>query len=448
MTFPAVIGDYDDDVPPDYDSVPPDPRGLDALDLSDVCDPPDALGLVLEVADMRTCYAAQQLVRVDAMRRQALADAEAQGRGWTEVLERSVRLELAAGLRITEHAAGEMIWLAEALVHRYPEVWESLYRSRITERHAMILVEAVDQVEPALRGPVLARAIMLAEAESVGTFRRGLRKLVDAARAETLSERFERAARTRRIVVVPADDGMAWLMALAPAVDVHAIHGRVTAKAKVLAAIEGETRTLDQLRADVFADLLIDGETPLHPTQAQGIRATVAVTVPVLSLLDDAHAAQEPAVVEGVGPIPIERARELCGAADSFLRILTHPETGMVLSVGRDQYRPPSALRKLVRWRADRCMAPGCGIPAARCDLDHSLAWEHGGHTALQNLAPLCRGHHRVKHHGQWSVTQLDGGALEWISPAGRTYVVQPERRVPVFRPVAHTPADTADAPF
>ena len=35
------------------------------------------------------------------------------------------------------------------------------------------------------------------------------------------------------------------------------------------------------------------------------------------------------------------------------------------------------------------------------------------------------------------------GGALEWISPAGRRYVVQPERRVPVFRPQSYS-----DAPF
>ena len=271
---------------------------------------------------------------------------------------------------------------------------------------------------------------------------------IDAARAETLSERYDRALQERRVIVVPAEDGMAWFSALLPSVEAHAIHSRLTAIAKVLATSESEMRTLDQLRSDVFADLLIDGDTPLHPKEAHGIRATVSVTVPVLSLLDDHRAAAQPAVVEGIGPIPIDRARELCGAADSFMRILTHPETGMVLSVGRDQYRPPSSLRKLARWRADRCMAPGCGIPASRCDLDHSIAWEDGGDTSLQNLAPLCRGHHRVKHHGRWSVAQLDGGALEWISPAGRRYVVQPERRVPVFRPVAYEPADSADAPF
>lgn len=448
MAFEASGTGWADDEPPAED---PEPSEVDTLDIADVDRipyDPDALDLVLEIADMRASIAAQQLVQVDAMRREALRDAETHGRALTDVLERSVRLELAAALRMTEHAAGQMISLAEALVHRYPDVLESLLRARMTERHAALLVEAVDQVEPSLREPVLTRAIALAEAESVGTFRRALRKLVDTARAETLTERFERAALSRRIVVVPADDNMAWLMTLAPAVEVHAIHGLMTARAKVIAADPSETRTLDQLRADVLTDLLIDGGTQLHPKEARGIRATVAVTVPVLSLLDDRHAAIEPAVVEGLGPIPIERARELCGTADSFMRILTHPETGMVLSVGRDRYRPPSALRKLARWRADTCMAPGCGIPASRCEIDHSIAWEHGGHTSLQNVAPLCVGHHGVKHHGRWTVTQLDGGALEWISPTGRRYIVQPERRVPIFRPVAYEPADSADAPF
>ncbi len=48
-------------------------------------------------------------------------------------------------------------------------------------------------------------------------------------------------------------------------------------------------------------------------------------------------------MVEGIGPIPVDRARELAGGAEAWTRILTHPETGMVLSVGRAQYRPPPA---------------------------------------------------------------------------------------------------------
>lgn len=75
-------------------------------------------------------------------------------------------------------------------------------------------------------------------------------------------------------------------------------------------------------------------------------------------------------------------------------------------------------------------------MPASRCEIDHRVAWEHGGETSLENLNPLCKGHHTVKHHGGWTVRDVAGshGALEWISPTGRRYVVEPERRVPVFR--------------
>jgi hypothetical protein len=130
------------------------------------------------------------------------------------------------------------------------------------------------------------------------------------------------------------------------------------------------------------------------------------------------------------------------------MRVLTHPETGMVLSVGRDRYDPPTPLRKLVKWRADRCMGPGCTMPASRCQIDHQIRWTDGGHTSLDNHAPLCQNHHLVKDNTDWIVTQIhgSGGAIQWLSPTGRRYIVQPERKVPVFTtPRDHT---THHAPF
>ena len=221
-------------------------------------------------------------MRVDRMRREALADADRHGLGLAGVVARSIRLELACALRITEHAAGELFGLAEAVVHRYPAVWESLGRARMTERHAEILVAAVDAVEPEFREQILTEGVVLAETQPVGTFRRLLRKLVDTVRVITLPERHEHALQGRRVVVEPAADGMAWLMALVPAVEAHAIYGRATAIAKVLVKQPDEARTVDQIRADVVCDLLIDGDTTLHPKKARGIRATVVVTVPVL----------------------------------------------------------------------------------------------------------------------------------------------------------------------
>jgi hypothetical protein len=37
-------------------------------------------------------------------------------------------------------------------------------------------------------------------------------------------------------------------------------------------------------------------------------------------------------------------------------------------------YRPSHMLQHLVKVRTTRCTAPGCGQPAAHCDLDHTLA--------------------------------------------------------------------------
>jgi hypothetical protein len=94
-----------------------------------------------------------------------------------------------------------------------------------------------------------------------------------------------------------------------------------------------------------------------------------------------------------------------------------HAETG---------YRPSRKLQHLIRARSTRCSAPGCGRPAARCDLDHTLAWDKGGLTCECGLAPLCRHHHRCKQAQGWQLTQPEPGVMQWRTPAGRTFTTTP----------------------
>jgi hypothetical protein len=90
-------------------------------------------------------------------------------------------------------------------------------------------------------------------------------------------------------------------------------------------------------------------------------------------------------------------------------------------------YRPPPRIREYVTARDLTCRYPFCGQPAWRGDLDHTQPWDQGGRTCTCNLGGLCRGHHILKQHLGWTLTQPRPGIFQWITPAGRTYTVHPD---------------------
>jgi hypothetical protein len=149
------------------------------------------------------------------------------------------------------------------------------------------------------------------------------------------------------------------------------------------------------------------------------IRPDVALIVPALSLLGRSG---EPKILEGASPIDVDTAQRLVGNMTAFIRILTHPETGTDISAGRKRYRVSKAMRRWLAFRDQTCTKPGCGAPAAYCDLDHIVEWQHGGESSVQNLAYLCPKHHAEKHHTGWRTEMTDTGTL-WTSPTGKKYL-------------------------
>ena len=83
-------------------------------------------------------------------------------------------------------------------------------------------------------------------------------------------------------------------------------------------------------------------------------------------------------------------------------------------------------LRHLIAARTVYCCAPGCRRPAARCDFDHTIAYQAGGRSCECNVRPLCRRHHRCKQAPRWALQQPDPGTMIWTTPAGRTYTTVP----------------------
>jgi hypothetical protein len=89
-------------------------------------------------------------------------------------------------------------------------------------------------------------------------------------------------------------------------------------------------------------------------------------------------------------------------------------------------YRPSPSLQHLIRVRQQMCAFPGCGRPARRCDLDHTVPYEAGGRTCECNLAPLCRRHHQCKQARGWTLEQPRPGIMIWTTPSGRSYTTYP----------------------
>ncbi|GEK85536.1 hypothetical protein GCM10007198_22930 [Microbacterium aerolatum] len=195
-------------------------------------------------------------------------------------------------------------------------------------------------------------------------------------------------------------------------------------------SIEHDTRTLDQLRADIFADMLLTTTpTSVTETALESVKATVQVTI---SAADLATGDDRLAELNGHGPLATGAARILAGHATSWDRVFLDPQ-GMVVQT--DNYVPTSGMKRLLRARDQHCRFPGCRAPAHRCQIDHNHDHAKGGPTAVSNLALFCTSHHPLKHpdvddRDRWTARQLDGGVILWTSPLGRTYTDEPPLRV------------------
>ncbi|HEX3749740.1 MAG TPA: HNH endonuclease signature motif containing protein [Streptosporangiaceae bacterium] len=138
---------------------------------------------------------------------------------------------------------------------------------------------------------------------------------------------------------------------------------------------------------------------------------------------------------EAVGHACATRIRPIGGPADDSGWLFTMKLSafaGPECAHGRasDHYRPPPSLWHLIQTRNTCCTAPGCRMPAAVCDNDHTVPFDQGGRTCECNLGPLCRRHHRVKQARGWRLDQPEPGVFAWTTPSGRSYITGPTEHV------------------
>jgi len=318
--------------------------------------------------------------------------------------------EIAAALRLSRPAAGTRLHVAVEL-SRLPAVASALTDGRVDVPKVRAVVDAVAGLDEEVAAAVADQVMPRAAAQTVGQLRASLSRAVLAVDPAAAATKHQRAVASRQVTLEPGRDGMAHLWALLPADAAVAVYGRVDALARQQPA---DDRAMDARRADALVAAVLGESRPST--------STVHVTVPAETALG---LADEPGELAGHGPVPGSLARRLAGNG-TWRKLTSDPATGVVRELGRTAYPPSAALADLVRARDVTCRFPGCRQPARRCDLDHVTPWPQGPTTA-DNLAALCRHHHRLKHQTSWTVRA--GPAcieLTWTAPSGDVYVTSP----------------------
>ncbi|VXC38128.1 HNH endonuclease signature motif containing protein [Arthrobacter sp. 8AJ] len=359
-------------------------------------------------------------------------DASIQDRTYADL---SVVEEIAGVLTISSGAAGALVEHSRRICS-LPPVMNALSAGAMSWQHARIVADETEGLTAEDAASLVAHffdpaAPQPARGAAPGglvpsRFRAKVRGWRERHHPESIEKRHVKGVADRRMEYTPDRDGMAWVSLYLPGDTACAIWNRTTATARGLQGPD-EERTLTQLRPDIAASLLLGAGNTTQtgkPSKAGKVptpRADVLVTVPVFSLLG---ATDEPAMLDGFGPIPASMARNLVAdGAESFYRILIDPRDGAPLEIGRKNYRLTETIKRWIRLRDTKCTFRGCTNRTPDNETDHLQAWQHGGTTGTSNLAQLCPKHHRLKHHTRWTPDPANKNEPPgWTSPTGRHY--------------------------
>jgi hypothetical protein len=130
--------------------------------------------------------------------------------------------------------------------------------------------------------------------------------------------------------------------------------------------------------------------------------------------------------VEGLGPHLASQLAELVGHGPYVVK----PVIDLNDPVSVDAYEITDKIRERVKLIHPAEQFPyGTNETTNTTDLDHIEPFDPLGvpeQTSTTNLAPITRFHHRLKTRGRWKVRRLDPKTLEWTTPHGFVFHVDP----------------------
>lgn len=324
--------------------------------------------------------------------------------------------EIRVALHLTRHSADVEMQFALELHRRLPRLFDMLASGTIDVRRAKVIERATMHLSDATAQTVVDTIAEVASELTSGELRARLKALCIEADPDEAKDRYEAAVTERRVVIEATDAGTANIHAYdLPADDAASIGNRLHTIARSMHGSDGESRTMDQLRTDVFVDYL-NGIT----RDAATSRSDVDVTLSMRTLTG---LADHPGDLAGFGPVIADVARKIANDSNGDLRVIIRDEvTGEPTHIITPTRQPTAGQRRRIEARDRTCVFPGCRMPSRGCDIDHTVAVANGGETCDCNLAPLCRHDHCIKHQHGWTYQRLPDGTLQWTTRLGHTY--------------------------
>jgi hypothetical protein len=373
------------------------------------------------------------------------------GGAGTDPVREFAAAELGARIGVSTYTAVRLIADAQDLHDRLPLLYARVLAGEVRVSYARFVAERTRELSKEEAGEVDAEVVESADGRLPWSrFADLVEGRVVAAAPERARAREERK-RTARFarVVGTAEAGMATFMIRADIATIDLIDGTVATVADRLAERMPDDPHPEEAAAEGAVPVSVDDR------RVQAMRllcrpdadddADLADLLPGVRLVvhllhdpagPDADGAGEPvdrvARVEGHGPVT---GHWLCSVLGPQARFTVQPVFHPLAQAPADAYEIPARLRTAVK-----ILSPADCFPWGTCtsdgmDLDHTVPYGAppgpapddpggGGPTAIGNLAPLTRTHHRIKTFGRWQHRQPFPGIHLWRDAFGQVYLV------------------------
>jgi hypothetical protein len=367
------------------------------------------------LASVEAAEAEDLLEYVDRARVAGERVGEGQGRRRVDAAVHELSLAMVLPVPTIERRVARARRLRTAM----PLVWRAWHDGRITTTHVI----AVDRAACRLTQPesiVALDEVAVGElvSRTPGQGARWLERWVERTEAGAARERHERAHADRKVALRPLGDGMTRLTADLESTDAAAIMQALSKAAHGLPA--DDPRTIDQARADLFVDTLLDRR---DGSGGLGYRAVIGMTVPLSSLMGFSDVPGE--LTDRSATIPVHVVRAAMADPTSLLYRLVTDDVGNLMSVQWLGRFVPARLAQVLEFRDGTSVFPTSSVPARWCDDDHSDPWP--ADTSAANTGPLNRRAHNLKTEGLIRMRQTSPGVFEWTTRTGHTYTRHPD---------------------